>query len=139
MPFESHPELITPPDDTVLWRYMDFARFVHLIDSQTLRFPRTDQFEDPLEGTYTDAELGRVHTTLNASTIRAKLRKARKTTSSFSNREKMRRKPLSRLKSRSKIRAGPILALRVAMLSPRRWAPSTANFSENRPSDWIGP
>jgi hypothetical protein len=23
------------------------------------------------------------------------------------------------------------------MLSPRAWAPSTANFSENRPSDWI--
>ena len=46
-------------------------------------------------------ELGRVHTTFNASTIRAKLRKARKTTSSFSKREKMRRKPLSRLKSRS--------------------------------------
>jgi hypothetical protein len=46
-------------------------------------------------------ELGRVHTTLNASTIKAKLMKARNTTSSFSNREKMRRKPLSRLKSRS--------------------------------------
>jgi hypothetical protein len=25
MPFESHPNLITFPDDTVLWRYMDFA------------------------------------------------------------------------------------------------------------------
>ena len=39
--------------------------------------------------------------------------------------------------SRSKINAAPILALRVAMLRPRAWAPSTANFSENRPSDWI--
>jgi hypothetical protein len=40
-------------------------------------------------------------------------------------------------RSRSKINAGPILALRVAMLSPRAWAASTAYFSENRPSDWI--
>jgi len=39
--------------------------------------------------------------------------------------------------SRWKIRAGPILALRVAILSPRAWAPRTASFSENRPSDWI--
>ena len=39
--------------------------------------------------------------------------------------------------SRWKIRAGPILALRVVMLSPRAWAPRTASFSENRPSDWI--
>lgn len=57
MPFQPHLELTTPSDDTVLWRYMDFAKFVQLIDFQTLRFPRTDQFEDPLEGTHTDAEL----------------------------------------------------------------------------------
>jgi hypothetical protein len=32
--------------------------------------------------------------------------------------------------SRWKIRAGPILALRVVMLSPRAWAPRTASFLE---------
>lgn len=48
---------MTPPDDTVLWRYMDFARFIQLIEFQTLWFSRADQFEDPLEGTHTDAEL----------------------------------------------------------------------------------
>jgi hypothetical protein len=57
MPFEEHPDLTTPPDTTVLWRYMDFAGFVHLIETQILRFSRADQFEDPLEGTLTDAEL----------------------------------------------------------------------------------
>lgn len=56
MPFESHPNLITPPDDTVLWRYMDFARFVQLLESRQLWFSRADQFEDPLEGTLTDGE-----------------------------------------------------------------------------------
>ena len=45
--------------------------------------------------------LGRVHTNRSASTMSAKERKARKTTSSFSKREKMRRKPLSRRNSRS--------------------------------------
>ncbi len=46
-------------------------------------------------------ELGRVRTTRRASTMRAKYRKARKTTSGLSNLEEMRRKPLSRRKSLS--------------------------------------
>ena len=57
MPFEPHPELILPPDDTVLWRYMDFAKFLDLLEKQSLWFSRLDQFEDPLEGTLTDAEI----------------------------------------------------------------------------------
>jgi len=48
-----------------------------------------------------DQELGRVHTIRSASTMSAKQRNARKTTSSFSKREKMRRKPFSLRKSRS--------------------------------------
>jgi hypothetical protein len=36
---------------------MDFARFVQLIETQTLWFARADQLEDPLEATFTDAEL----------------------------------------------------------------------------------
>jgi hypothetical protein len=46
-------------------------------------------------------QLGRVYTILSASTMRANDRNARKTTSSFSKREKMRRKPFSLRKSRS--------------------------------------
>ena len=48
-----------------------------------------------------DGILGPVHTNRSASTMSAKHRKARNKTSSFSNREKMRRKPLSLRKSRS--------------------------------------
>jgi hypothetical protein len=36
---------------------MDFAKFVQLIESQALWFPRADQFDDPLEGTLTGTEL----------------------------------------------------------------------------------
>jgi hypothetical protein len=50
---------------------------------------------------HTSLGLGRVHTNRRASTMRANCRKARKTRSSFSKREKMRRKPLSLRKSRS--------------------------------------
>lgn len=59
---ESHPNLIIPPNETVLWRYMDFARFIDLLERRVLWFPRADQFDDPLEGTWTDAEIG--HSTL---------------------------------------------------------------------------
>ena len=45
--------------------------------------------------------LGRVHTKRRASTMSANERKPRKRTSSFSNREKIRRKPLSLRNSRS--------------------------------------
>jgi hypothetical protein len=66
MPFEPHPNLITPSDDTVLWRYMDFARFVQLLESRQLWFSRADQFEDLLEGTLTDGELLYEPTTADA-------------------------------------------------------------------------
>jgi len=56
MPYTSHPNLTTPPDDTVLWRYSDFAKFMDLIERRKLWFSRADKFEDPLEGTFTDAE-----------------------------------------------------------------------------------
>jgi hypothetical protein len=57
MPYEFHADLSTPPNKTILWRYMDFARFVEMIESRSLWFSRVDQLEDPLEGTHTDAEL----------------------------------------------------------------------------------
>ena len=57
MPYELHPDLTTPRSSTVLWRYMDFAKFVEMLQSQTLWLARVDQLPDPLEGTHTDAEL----------------------------------------------------------------------------------
>ncbi len=57
MPFAVHKDLITPPDDTILWRYSDFAKFMDLIERRKLWFSRSDKFEDPLEGTFTDAEI----------------------------------------------------------------------------------
>jgi hypothetical protein len=31
MPYEEHPIYVTPLDDTAIWRYMEFARFVQLM------------------------------------------------------------------------------------------------------------
>lgn len=39
-----------PPDDVVLWRYMDFTKFVSLLEKSALFFPRADKLDDPFEG-----------------------------------------------------------------------------------------
>jgi hypothetical protein len=62
MPLEPHSELSMPPDDTILWRYIDLSKLLYLLEHRSLWFPRADQFEDPLEGTFTDAEIEHLRT-----------------------------------------------------------------------------
>jgi hypothetical protein len=57
MAYEPHPDLVTPPDVTLVWRYLDFVKFVELLEHRQLWFGRADMFEDPLEGSETDGEL----------------------------------------------------------------------------------
>jgi hypothetical protein len=37
-----------------IWRYMDFTKFVGILESRSLFFCRSDKFEDPYEGTLPD-------------------------------------------------------------------------------------
>jgi hypothetical protein len=39
-----------PDEGVLLWRYLDFTKFVNLLSSKALYFPRADQFEDTFEG-----------------------------------------------------------------------------------------
>lgn len=50
--YEEHPAFKSPPDDAVLWRYMDFTKFVSLLDNGALFFARADKLGDPFEGSY---------------------------------------------------------------------------------------
>ncbi|HEV8387910.1 MAG TPA: DUF2971 domain-containing protein [Nitrososphaera sp.] len=47
----AYPAVVPPADDTKVWRYMDFAKFVSILDRKELFFCRADKFDDPLEGT----------------------------------------------------------------------------------------
>lgn len=40
-------------DDTKIWRYIDFTKFVSLIDSKKLYFSRADRLGDKFEGSFT--------------------------------------------------------------------------------------
>jgi len=48
--YERHPVFDEPEEETVLWRYMSFAKFVSLLSRQELYFCRVDQLEDLYEG-----------------------------------------------------------------------------------------
>ncbi len=52
--YKEHPCFKTPDDETPIWRYMDFSKFVSLLDSSSLFFPSalTLAAIDPYEGSY---------------------------------------------------------------------------------------
>lgn len=41
-----------PPSDAILWRYMDFTKFVALLEMRALFFARADKLNDPFEGSF---------------------------------------------------------------------------------------
>ncbi len=53
MMYKEH-HLFKPPgnENSKIWRYMDFSKFVNLLDKQALFFCRADKLGDPFEGSY---------------------------------------------------------------------------------------
>jgi hypothetical protein len=41
-----------PDSKTKIWRYMDFTKFVYMLEKSGLFFPNVDSFRDPYEGSY---------------------------------------------------------------------------------------
>jgi len=53
-----HPSFIQPQNqDSRLWRYMGFTKFVSLISSGSIFLCRADLFKDPFEGSYSKANV----------------------------------------------------------------------------------
>jgi len=51
--YENHPDFESPNNkDVKVWRYMDFTKFVSLLEKKSLYFARADKFNDPFEGSY---------------------------------------------------------------------------------------
>ncbi len=57
--YEEHPVFNPPSADAVLWRYMDFTKFVSILEKESLFFVRADKLGDPFEGScsYANKEL----------------------------------------------------------------------------------
>ena len=50
--FEDHPQFTPPAEDTLLWRYMDLAKFLAMLQQKGLYFSRSDRLGDPFEGSH---------------------------------------------------------------------------------------
>ena len=50
--YKEHPLFDPPPSEAVLWRYLDFTKFVSFLDKGSIFFPRADKLGDPFEGSY---------------------------------------------------------------------------------------
>lgn len=48
-----HTAFRNPDPKSSLWRYMDFTKFISLLETSQLYFNRCDRFDDPYEGTVT--------------------------------------------------------------------------------------
>lgn len=55
--YKEHPDFKTPPQEALLWRYLDFTKFVALLDASALFFVRADKLGDPFEGTLSPVNL----------------------------------------------------------------------------------
>ncbi|WLD13215.1 DUF2971 domain-containing protein [Planctellipticum variicoloris] len=52
MPYRSHDDLEIPPDETVIWRYLSFDKFMSMMTTRTLWFSHPAKFDDKWEGWY---------------------------------------------------------------------------------------
>ena len=50
--YKEHPDYNSPQSDAVLWRYMEFTKFVSLLEKESLFFARADKLGDPFEGSF---------------------------------------------------------------------------------------
>ncbi len=50
--YEEHPLINPPPPDATLWRYVNFTKFVSMLDTNALFFSRADKLGDPFEGSF---------------------------------------------------------------------------------------
>jgi len=55
--YVSHHELEIPSGETKIWRYLDFVKFVSLLDKKALFFCRADMLGDPFEGSFSKANV----------------------------------------------------------------------------------
>ena len=66
--YKEHPLFEPPPSGAVLWRYLDFTKFVSLLDKQAVFFSRADKLGDPFEGSYTKFNIA-IRPTIYGDTI----------------------------------------------------------------------
>ena len=55
--YQKNPEFEEPAADTIIWRYVDFTKFISYLEKNALFFVRSDQLSDRYEGKFTEADV----------------------------------------------------------------------------------
>lgn len=55
--YRPHPDITTPPDETIVWRYMSIEKLLDLVTSQQITLASLDKFADPWEGHLPEADI----------------------------------------------------------------------------------
>ena len=56
--YKDHKCFISPEiEDAKIWRYIDFSKYVSMLDKSSLYFVRADKLNDPFEGSFTNANV----------------------------------------------------------------------------------
>jgi hypothetical protein len=54
--YETHPVFVSPENpEATIWRYLDFTKLISLVSTRQLFFARVDTFDDPFEGSISEA------------------------------------------------------------------------------------
>lgn len=56
--YKEHPVFEKTENENIkIWRYLDFTKFVSLLDTKSLFFIRADKLSDPFEGSFSKANI----------------------------------------------------------------------------------
>ena len=58
--FPGKSTFVNPSKNAVLWRYLDFTKFISMLDGKSLYFSRADKLGDPFEASYAPANYRRL-------------------------------------------------------------------------------
>ena len=62
--YEKHEDIVTPPDNAIIWRYMNLEKLLALLATNCLFLCRLDRVRDPWEGVWPDSAVKELKGTL---------------------------------------------------------------------------
>lgn len=60
--FLENKDITLPPEDTIVWKYLDLSKFLDLLLCRQLFMSRSDKFEDQYEGTFSEPTFEEIKT-----------------------------------------------------------------------------
>jgi hypothetical protein len=69
--YEKHDDIVTPPDEAIIWRYMNLEKLLALLATNTLFLCRLDRLRDPWEGVWPNSAVNELRQYFKPEQIKA--------------------------------------------------------------------